>query len=437
MFLLSLIVGLFVWFYPLGLEQRASAVLVIMLFAGALWFTEAIPLHVTALFIPLLLFTFAGFTPKESFVSFFDPVVVLILGGFILAIAMQKHKLDEKIAYFFINRFGHTPGKFLLGLMVVTAFLSMWMTNTATTALIIPIAIVILSENNLQPLKSKYGKAVILGIAYAATIGGMGTLVGSTPNAIAAKFLGDHGITLSFVDWMVHALPLVIILLPIAWFVLIKFFPPEKKILKVKTHDTKTSAKQKWVLAVFGITVTLWLTTSIHGVSASMISVVPIILLYLLNLLNTADFSKAHWPALMLFGGGLALGTAISAVGLDLILANALTSLIGGQPILLVFAAVIVFAILMTLLASNTAAAAILIPVSIPMALVLGIDLKILVMLVALGVSLDFVVPVGTPPSTIAYATGYIKVRDMAFAGTIIAILGVITLSGLGMLWLA
>jgi sodium-dependent dicarboxylate transporter 2/3/5 len=234
MVLLSLAIGLISWFTPLGLPIRMQSVLAIMFFVGALWFTEAIPLHVTALLIPLLLTLFAAFTPRETLAPFFDPVVVLLLGGFILAVAMQKHRLDEKIAYFFINHFGHTPGRFLLGLMVVTAFLSMWMTNTATTALIIPIALVILVENKLEPLRSGYAKAVVLGIAYAATIGGMGTLVGSTPNAIAAKFLRDMGITLSFTDWMLYALPLVIILIPIAWFVLMSVYPSNKKSLKVK-----------------------------------------------------------------------------------------------------------------------------------------------------------------------------------------------------------
>ncbi len=427
---LSLVIGVITWFLASGLPLGQQSVLAIMLFAGTLWFTEALPLHVTALLVPLLLVLFSGFTPKEAVNPFFDPVVVLILGGFILAVAMQKHGLDEKIAYFFINRFGDTPARFLLGLMAVTAFMSFWMTNTASTALMLPIALVVLKSNKITPLKSKYGKSIVLGIAYAATIGGMGTLIGSTPNAIAAKFLGDQGIAMSFTDWMFFGLPLVVILLPICWFLLTKLFPANNKKLHVKKQVTKLNQKQKKTLGVFAITVALWLTTSIHGITSSMISIVPIIALYLLNLLNTKDFSKAHWPTLILFGGGLSLGTAISMVGLDLKMADLIVSVVGGQAPFIVFIGVAAASILLTIFASNTAAAAIIVPVAIPLAAGLGLDLRLLTVVAALGVSLDFIVPIGTPPSAIAYSSGYIHVRDMVKAGTILAVISVLVLAG-------
>ncbi len=420
---------------PFSLPLAQSTVLWIMIFCGMMWFTEAIPLHVTALLAPFLLVVFAGITMKAAFNPFFDPVVVLLLGGFIMAVAMHKHGLDEKIAYAFINTIGHTPSRFLLGIMLVAAFLSMWMTNTATTALLIPIAIVVLKANKMHPLKSSYAKSVILGIAYAATIGGMGTLIGSTPNVIVAKFLGDHGIKLSFIDWMYYALPLVILLIPIAWVLLQFIFPPEKKDLKIRRMSSKLNSRHRGVLAIFTLTVFLWLTTQIHGYSASLVAVVPIILLYVFGLLNTDDFSKAHWPALMLFGGGLALGSAIIAVGLDLTMATAMNIVVFGQPLWIIFALIILFSIALTLVASNTAAASILVPVAIPLAAGLGVDLKIIALLAALGVSLDFVVPVGTPPSTIAYASGYIHVKDMAKAGIILALISIGLLTALAMVY--
>ncbi|MFC2174506.1 SLC13 family permease [archaeon] len=434
---LSLVFGLIFWLYPLGIDPAMQSVLGIMAFAGAMWFTEAVPLHVTALAVPLMLVVLAGFSPADATQPFFDPVVVLLLGGFVLAVAMQKHALDKKIAFFFINKFGHTPGRFLLGLMAVTAFLSFWMTNTASTALIIPIAIVVLKANNIEPLTSKYGKSVVLGVAYAATIGGMGTLIGSTPNAIAAKFLADQGIALSFTDWMAFGLPMVIILLPICWLLLTKFFPPPQKELKIKKQSTKLSKQQKLTLGVFAFTALLWLTTSIHGVSSSMVSIVPILLLYLLGLLATEDFAKAHWPTLILFGGGLALGTAITMVGLDQLLASLVVAVLNGNPTFIVFAGVAAASIALTIFASNTAAAAIIVPVAIPLAIGLGLPLRLLTIVAALGVSLDFIVPVGTPPSAIAYSTGYIKVKDMAFAGTVLAVISVAVLSTLATLfWL-
>ena len=434
---LSLLFGLVFWLAPLGITPAQQAVLCIMAFAGAMWFTEAIPLHATALAVPLMLVVLAGFSPANATQPFFDPVVVLLLGGFVLAVALQKHGLDKKIAFFFINRFGNTPGRFLLGIMAVTAFLSFWMTNTASTALIIPIAVVVLKANRIDPMKSGFGKAVVLGVAYAATIGGMGTLVGSTPNAIAAKFLGDQGIALSFTDWMMFGVPMVIILLPICWLLLTRLFPAPKKKLRIKKQSTSLNRQQLLTLAVFAVTALLWLTTELHGVSSSMASIVPIVLLYLLGLLATKDFSKAHWPTLMLFGGGLSLGTAISTVGLDQELASFVVAALNGNALFVVFAGVAASSIALTVFASNTAAAAIIVPVAIPLALGLGLDLRLLTIVAALGVSLDFIVPVGTPPSAIAYSTGYVRVRDMAFAGTILAVISVLVLAGLATLFWA
>lgn len=410
-----------------GIDQHI--VFSIMVLAGLLWFTEAIPLHVTGLLIAFLLTVTGVFTMDEAFAPFFDSVIVLLLGGFILARAMQKHGLDKKIAYTFIDAFGNKPTKFLFGIMLVTAFLSMWMTNTATTALILPIAIVILTKTGLEPLKSNYSKAVVLGIAFAATIGGIGTLIGSTPNPMAQEFLAKEGIALNFFDWMLYAMPLVVIMLPIAWFVLLKFFKPEVNELKIESFSKELDKNQKKVLSVFLVTVFLWLTTPFHGFSSSLVSVVPILLLYLTNLLNVDDFSKINWAALVLFGGGLSLGLAIQVTGLDTIFAVLFESFALGQPYFLILLSVVVASILMTLVSSNTATAAVMIPISIPLAAALGINPSLMAVLVAIGVSLDFIVPVGTPPSTIAYSSGYVRVKDMALSGTVIALIGVLVLT--------
>ncbi|MCD4740566.1 DASS family sodium-coupled anion symporter [archaeon] len=415
----------------LGVNNEAGIVLGIMILAGILWFTEALPLHATGLLIAFLLIISGVFTTKEAFAPFFDPVIVLLLGGFVLARAMQKHGLDKKIAYSFLAVFGNKPGPFLFGLMLVTAFLSMWMTNTATTALLLPIAIVVLSKSGLKPKKSSYAKAVVLGIAFAATIGGIGTLVGSTPNPMAAKFLADEGIALDFVGWMVHALPLVIVLLPVAWFVLMQMYKPEVTKLKIDKQKPGTTKNQKLVLLVFVSTVLLWLTTSFHGFSSPVVSVVPILLLYFFNLVDTQDFSKINWAALVLFGGGLSLGLAVQATGLDSIFAKVIQNFALGQPYFLILVIVATVSILLTLVSSNTATAAVLIPIAIPLSVALGVDVKIMTVLAAIGVSLDFIVPVGTPPSTIAYSSGYITVKDMAKPGIIIALIGVLAVATL------
>jgi len=434
---LSTLVGLAVWFMPLGLAADVQPVVAITVLVGALWLTEALPLHVTALAIPLLLSTFAGFTPNYVLAPFFDPIVVLLLGGFVLALAMQKHGLDSKIAFFFINRFGSTPGRFLFGLLCATAFLSFWMSNTACAALMIPIALVVLKSNNMLPGRSSYGKAVVLAVAYAATIGGMATIIGSTPNMIAAKFLADQGTPLSFMDWSYYGLPFVLILLPLCWLVLTTLFPAEKKVLRIRPQSSTLDRPQLAVLGVFALTLLLWLTTDIHGISLAMASIVPIILLYALGLLDTKDFSRLEWPTLVMFGGGLALGTALMAVGLDKIVASGIIGLLAGQPAFAVFLGVAVAGVLLTSFASNTAAAALIVPVAIPIAAGLGIELRLLTIVAALGVSLDFITPMGTPPTAIAYSTDYVKVREIALAGIVLAVISVVLLSALAaFVWL-
>ena len=431
----SALIALIVALLPLGLEQQAQIVLAIMAFTMILWFSEALPLHATALIIAFLLIVFGGFTPKETFSPFFDPVIVLLMGGFVLARGMQKHKLDEYIALHSLKKLGHSPTLFLLGLMIITAFLSMWMSNTASSAIILPIGIVILAKNNILPLKSNYGKAVVLGIAYAATIGGIGSLVGSTPNVIAAKFLNESGIAFTFVDWMYYGVPFVIIFLPIAWFVLTRMFKPEITSLKTVAYDRVLSFNQKKIVAIFALTVVLWLTTKMHGISSSTIALVPIILLYVFGLLDTKDFAKINWATLILIGGGLTLGLSIQASGLDHAIAGLMHIVLQNQPLFFLFVGIAIFAILLTVIASNTAAGAVMIPLMFPLASAVGIPVTPVVMIAAIGVSLDFIVPVGTPPSAIAYSSGYIRVKDMARSGIVLAILGVIVLAALAVLY--
>ncbi len=427
--LIAITIAIILWTIPLPIAPQAQVVLAILVFTMIFWFAEVLPLHVTSLLAAFLLITLGGFTPKETFAPFFDPVVVLIFGGFVLALGLQKHKLDETITYTIVNKVGSSPGKILFGIMLLTAFLSMWMTNTATTAVILPIAIIILAKNNLKPLSSNFGKAIVLGVAYAATLGGIGTLIGSTPNAMSAKFLADSAISLSFLDWMFYAMPLVLIMLPVTWFVLMKLYKPEVSSLKTGFSVEPLNRNQKLVSGIFILTVALWLTSSFTGLSNSVVALVPFILLYVLGLLKTKDISKINWAALLLFGGGLALGTAIHTSGLDLEIAKILELFVINQPYILILLIVIIFAFILSIAASNTASAAIMIPLVIPLAFLLNIDPKILVVAAAIGVSLDFVVPVGTPPNTIAYSSGYIKAKDMAISGLIIAVIGILVLT--------
>jgi sodium-dependent dicarboxylate transporter 2/3/5 len=428
-FLFSVLIGIGVYSLPLNIPYQAHLVLAVSVTIGMLWLTEALPIYVTSLMIPFGLTLFAGFNTTDVFSPFFDPVVVLLMGGFALAYSLQKYGLDKIIANFFILKIGTSPRRFLLGMMLATAFLSMWMSNSATSAVMIPIVLVVLKDSGLKRFKSSYAKAAVLGVAFAATIGGLGTIVGTTPNAMAVKFLADESISVSFLDWMYHSLPFTILFLFISWFLLLLVYKPEIKKLRVRSRSISLNNSQKKTLAVFSITVFLWLTTGLHNISIALIALVPIFLFYALRMFNREDFGKFDWDILVLVGGGLSLGSAIESSGLNIVIAEFMKDLILGNSLFLILFIVSIFSILMTLFSSNTGTAAFLIPAVIPLSTALGIDVRILVILTGISVSLDFLVPIGTPPNAVAYSTGYIHIKDMIKVGIILALLGALLLS--------
>jgi sodium-dependent dicarboxylate transporter 2/3/5 len=365
--LAAVVVGILVYLWPLGLGQPAQAVLAIIFFAGTLWFTEALPLWVTALIVPPLLVVGAAQTPKAVYTPFFDPIIALLLGGFFLARALQKHKLDIRIARLFLRVFGNKPRMYLLGLMAATAFLSFWISNTASALLMIPIGIAAITASGLVPMKSSYSKSVVLGIGYAATAGGVGTLIGSPPNLIAVRFLADAGMSLSFLDWMVYAMPPAIIMVVVAWAILSLMHKPDLKEVKApEIKDSKLNRNQKLTLVVFALTAFLWVTESFHGVHNSIVAMIPVVGFYALGVLGKDDLPKVGWGVLILVGGGLTLGSAIHAVGLDMVIAQGLAGVVSGQWVFLVFFLIAMFSVVFTAFVANTAGAAVLVPIMLP-----------------------------------------------------------------------
>jgi len=400
------------WLWPEASTDQAvvAATLVAVII---LWVTEVIPLYISALIGSFLLLALGDFSAQDVFHPYFDPVIVLFLGGFILARGMQKYEIDHRMAHEILKRMGDRPLIFVLGLMMVTAFLSLWMSNTASAAIMIPISIIVLKENNLFHEHSRFARGAVLAVAYAATIGGIGSLVGSPPNAIAARYLGEENISLYFVEWMYKALPFVVLALLFAWILLFLFNRPEIDRIRFNYRERKLDRSQKIIFIVFFITVVGWLTTKLTGLSSSAVALIPVISLFALGLLDNSDLAKISWPTLLLFGGGLSLGSAINEVGIASLMATLVQGWIGGIPLFVALLILVFFGIVVTMVASNTASAAILIPLMLPLSDSLGIDMKSLAILVAIGVSLDFMMPVGTPPSAIAYSTGVVSVRDM------------------------
>jgi sodium-dependent dicarboxylate transporter 2/3/5 len=434
--LLALVLALGAYYSFPQIADQPRAVLAIMVAVGTLWFTEAIPLFLTSLLIPFILAIFAGFSPAKVYAPFFDPIIALLLGGFVIARALQKHGLDYEMAAYIVKRVGNNPRFVLLGIISITAFISMWISNTATAAMMMPIGLAIITANKLKPLKSGFAKAVVIGVGYAATIGGLGTLVGTPPNAITAGFLGKAGITVNFMDWMVAAIPLMIIMILLCWLVLCFLFKPElKETVPIRARVKKFSRNQEITFAVFVLTVALWMTEVFHGIHYSLIALVPVLLLFGLEVLGKEDVEKLGWESLLLVGGGLCLGMAIQGSGLDAILAGALGGLIAGQGVFVSLLALTLFLIGFTAFIANTAATAIMVPVLIPVASMLGLGIRPVALLAGMVSSFDFLVPVGTPPNVIAYNTGYIRVKDMVKAGILLSLTSAVVVSLFAMFW--
>lgn len=432
---LSFFAAAVVYLLPLDIAPRAHVMLFVMVFTVLMWITEALPLHVTAMLAAILLILVNGIDAKNVFAQFFDSTVVLLLGGFVIAVAMSKHRLDEYVAYKILGRAGTNPKMTVLALMCTATFLSMWISNSAAAAIIMPIALVFLAKNKLKPGSSNLGKASVLAVGYGATIGGIGTIIGSTPNVIAAKFIRDSGAPFGFYEWLYRGFPFMIFLMILGWLALIILFRPEKRRIIPVKKTLSVTREQKGVMAVFGLTVFLWITENIHGINSSVISLVPIILLYSLGLLSTKDFHTIDWPTLILIGGGLALGMGIHETALDASFASVLSTLVAGQGIVVLFLMLGLFGTLITLMVSNTTAASVYLPIVTALAASFGADISNIVVAAAIGVSLDFIFPFGTPPTAIAYGTKYVTTKDIAKAGVVIATIGVFLLALLGIFW--
>lgn len=429
----SAALAVLLWFLPLGAGPQAQILLAITVFAGAMWFTEALPLYVTSLLSTALLVVLGNVGPASAFSHYFSPLVVLFFGGFMIARAMQRHGLDRQVAIAASAAFGTRPAMFLLGLMASTAFLSLWISNTASAAIMLPIGMFTVSR--MKKLDANYAKAAVLGIAFAASIGGIGTLVGTPPNAIAVADLAEKGITVTFLDWLGYGLPFTLIFLPLSWLLLLAVFPLQTDAMVIQGKAMAWKTEQGLVLGVLALAALCWLTSSIHHVPDAVVAIGAVVLLYALGLLRTDDVSKIEWPALLLFGGGLALGTAIDSSGFGGWLGNALGSFLLGQETYTVYLSAIGFTVAMSLGASNTATAALSVPIMISLAASLGFGMKQLAILAGIAASLSFILPIGTPPLTMAYSTGYITMRDMAKAGIVATIAGALLLAFLARLY--
>ncbi|MBT3248269.1 MAG: SLC13/DASS family transporter [Actinobacteria bacterium] len=419
-----------------GLFTRQESTLVLLLLGVVvvLWISELVPLHYTSLGIPIVLTISQAVPATDALTPFVHPIILLFFAGFLMAEAMKRAGLDKLVATQLIARAGKTPKTLFAALLGVAAFLSMWMSNTAAITVLLPVALAVANAAD----SPSYRKAVILGLAYAGTIGGVGSAIGTPANPLAGEFINElTGRQIGFVEWFLFGLPFVAIFLPLMgaylWRISKVTVDAEKFTQASAAAQTQIgeiqslTRPQKEVLAIFFLVIAGWVSQPIHGAATGHVALAGALLLFLRTHIQWRDLTIISWPTLLTFGGGLSLGMAMSASGAANLLVDQLDTL-GGWPTPLALTAMAMAALLLTTIASNTAAAAMLIPLAIPLAALVGVDPVLLVLVVAMATSIDFALVVGTPPTMLAYQTGFFTSREILRKGSFLDALGIFLL---------
>jgi len=479
----SLFAGLLI-VVPFDISPSANAALASTLWVATWWMSEAIPIPATSL-LPIVLFPLTGVvdTPTAT-APYADPVVFLLLGGFLLALGIERWGLHRRIALTVVSLVGVRVDRLLLGFMVATAFLSMWISNSATAMLMVPIgAAVIVSvraadeqerestaEDNAvdlvtavrmdpddQPV-TDFGLALMLGIAYSASIGGVATLIGSPPNAVFAGVAESRlDVQIGFLDWLVFAGPLSVVFLFVTWLLLLKLLRPEipldrgaEAVLRTQREELGgVSRGERRMLAIFALVGAGWLLrpfvlqplfpaitdTIVAIVGGVLLFVVPVDYENRVFLLDWNDAMRLPWGVLLLLGAGFSLANGFQESGLDTAIAHGLAG-IAGVPVyvlVLVVATVVVF---LTEVTSNTATATVFMPIMISLGLTIGVSPLMLMATAALAASMAFMLPVATPPNAVVFGSGYVTIPQMSRTGLWLNLLGIVAIIVLMYLWL-
>jgi sodium-dependent dicarboxylate transporter 2/3/5 len=454
-----------------GLSRGGRATTAVAALMAVWWVTEALPLPVTAL-VPVVLFPLTGAMDLPATVApYAHELIFLFLGGFVLAIAMQRWGLHRRIALMTVRAVGTDARRMIAGFMLASATLSMWVSNTATAVMMLPIGVSVLGlvaarfadatgHGVDRPLTGEgapnLSTALMLGIAYAASIGSLGTIIGTPPNAFLIGYLSQsQGITIGFGQWMLFAVPLSMVFLVIAWLVLTRWlYPPEidaipggRELIQSELDRLgPVSRGERRVAVVFGATASAWVLNSLLGglwedtflgnVGDATIAIAATIVLFALPIdaehgtfaLDWSAASGLPWDILLLFGGGLSLAAAVSANGVDRFV-GAQVHALAQMPLWLLVAAVVAGIIVLTEMTSNTATAAALIPIIGGSALALGVDPLVLAVPAALAATCAFALPVATPPNAIVFGSGHVTVAQMTRAGVVLNVIGVVLIT--------
>lgn len=431
---LTLLVASSAWLIPVGTDVQKSLFL-LMLVAG-LWMSEALHLTTTALLVPVLAVALGLLDTKQALAAFADPIIALFFGGFVLASALRRHGLDRMLAARLVAlaRGRLLPATLLL--FAATAFISMWVSNTATAAMMLPLALGLIASVDRERDRPTI-LFVLLGVGWMASLGGMGSLIGSPPNALASAAAGWI-----FAQWFEVGLPALALIAPLAVITLYLVLRPRIAQMHVDANTVAGMARPDWshgatlTLVIFAMTVSLWMFSApvgkAIGISKDFDAIIAVGAAVLLLATGTLQWNDAErdvdWGVLLLFGGGLCLGAVLKASGTGDWLAQSVVGEVGDMHRIVVLLAVATFIVLLSELASNTAATALLLPLLLPMAPALGMNTGELAAFVALTASCGFMLPVATPPNAIVFGSGLVPQRDMIRTGLWLDIVCIVTL---------
>ena len=443
------------FFHPEGLTTQANAVLACTFWIAIWWIFEVVDISVTAL-LPIVIFPLSGALDLSlTTAAYGHKYIFLYLGGFVLALAIEKWNLHKRIALVIINMIGASISKIILGFMIATAFMSMWISNTATSVMMLPIGMAIISqmkdhEHTIEDEHALFGKSLMLAIAYSASIGGIATLIGTPPNLVLAGVVQEtYGIEISFAQWFKFGLPISILLLSICWVYLTRFafkfqmeeFPGGRQEIKRLLNNLGNwSYEEKVVLMVFVGAATLWVFRSllqnlIPALDDTIIAIFAGLLLFILPsskkgepIISWKEAVKMPWGIMILFGGGMALAAAFQESGL--------AEWIGGQfnllkvlPLFLLILILITAVNFLTEITSNLATTAMLLPVLAPIAFALNIHPFVLLVSATVAASCAFMLPVATPPNAVVFGSGYLRIPDMVKSGIWMNLISIVLLS--------
>jgi len=434
-----------------GMNSQSHAIFCSVLWIATWWITEAIPIPVTSL-LPLVLFPLTGgLDLKLTASSYGDKIIYFFMAGFFLAIAMEKWNLHKRIALNIINVVGYNKKSMVLGFMIATAFLSMWLSNTSTSIMMLPVGIAIVSQVSLKNniLNSNFGKVLMLGIAYSASIGGFATIYGTPPNLILLSNIEEYfNLSIDFSSWFIMAFPLSCMLLFICWYYLVNFSFDLSSLSNVSKETISSKIKElgkikyeeKAVLLIFivfilGLLSKQFISEFIPQIDDTIIAISIAIFLFLIkssdgenNLIEWSDGVKLPWGIILLFGGGLSIATAMKSSGLALWIGE-LAYNIDSLDLILIVLIIVMIVNFLTEITSNLATVSMLLPILASISISLGIHPYIIMVSATIAASCAFMLPVATPPNAVVFGSGYLKMSDMVKTGLVMNVISIVIVS--------